>query len=69
MHGISIWHWPIVLVYAGFYFLAVVRILNRVGFSGWWSLLALVPIGNVVALFIFSRAKWPQMEKAAGVFD
>jgi uncharacterized membrane protein YhaH (DUF805 family) len=72
MGGLSNWHWLFFLIYLGFvclYFSGAVRILNRVGFSGWWSLLTIVPLVNFIAIFLFSRAKWPRMEAASGVFD
>jgi hypothetical protein len=35
------------------------RILSRMGFNGWWVLLAVVPIANVVGLWMLSQAVWP----------
>jgi hypothetical protein len=29
------------------------------GFNGWWVLLALVPIANVIGLWMLSQAEWP----------
>jgi hypothetical protein len=40
-------------------FIAAVRILHRTGYSGSWSVVALVPIVNVIMLWIFSKADWP----------
>jgi hypothetical protein len=36
------------------------KILSRVGYSGWWSLLALIPIVNLIALWMFAFGQWPQ---------
>ena len=44
------------------YFVAMTRILNRMGFSGWWSLLIFVPIGNIIGLWQLSKARWPGVE-------
>jgi uncharacterized membrane protein YhaH (DUF805 family) len=44
------------------YLIASVRILNRTGYSGWWSLLVLIPVVNVIALWKFSKARWPAIE-------
>jgi hypothetical protein len=38
------------------------RIVARAGFHPAWSLLALVPIANVIALWIFAKKKWPALE-------
>jgi hypothetical protein len=62
MGTLSIWHWLIFLASAWLsvvYWIALVRILNRTGYRGWWSLLSLVPVVNVVALWRFSKAAWP----------
>ncbi|MGZ3274467.1 MAG: hypothetical protein ACXU82_10380 [Caulobacteraceae bacterium] len=39
--------------------LAGARILTRLGFNGWWVLLGLVPIANVIGLWMLSQADWP----------
>jgi hypothetical protein len=35
------------------------RILRRAGYHGAWSLLIFIPLLNLVALYIFSKIKWP----------
>ncbi len=37
------------------------RILMRAGFSGWWALLALIPVVNLVMLWIFAFIDWPAL--------
>ncbi len=39
------------------YFIA--KILDKAGFSRWYSLLSLVPIANIVCLWIFAFIDWP----------
>jgi uncharacterized membrane protein YhaH (DUF805 family) len=39
---------------------AMVRILNRTGYSGWWLLVGFVPVVGVIALSRFSKAKWSE---------
>ena len=36
-----------------------VRIIRKAGYSGWWVLMALVPIGNLVMLGFFAFKEWP----------
>ncbi len=62
MGGLSIWHWLIVLIYVGAVIFPVSRILQRLGLSGWWSLLSVVPIVNIVALWALAVVSWPQGE-------
>jgi uncharacterized membrane protein YhaH (DUF805 family) len=39
-----------------------VRILHKAGYSGWWCLLAFVPVVNLVMLYIFAfAADWPNL--------
>ena len=46
-----------------FYLIAMVipvaKVLQRTGFSTWWMLLFLVPVINVVGMWIFAFGKWP----------
>jgi len=35
------------------------NILKKAGYSPWWALIYVVPIGNLVALWIFAYTKWP----------
>jgi hypothetical protein len=52
----------LMLVYAGFTALAVaaaVSIVRKAGYSGWWVLLGLVPLVNLVMVFAFAFADWP----------
>lgn len=37
----------------------VYKILERTGHSGWLVILALIPVVNVVALWVFAYKKWP----------
>ncbi|PFG41699.1 hypothetical protein ATJ88_0341 [Isoptericola jiangsuensis] len=39
--------------------IAYVRIIQKAGYSGWWVLVALVPILNVIMFFVFAFARWP----------
>jgi hypothetical protein len=36
-----------------------VRIIRRTGYSGWWVLMAFVPLGNLIALAFFAFSEWP----------
>jgi len=36
-----------------------VRILHRMGYSGWWALIAAIPLGGFVGLWILAFSDWP----------
>jgi uncharacterized membrane protein YhaH (DUF805 family) len=51
----------IIVVIALIYFIPLVKILHKAGYSGWWSLLMLVPILNIIMLYVFAFADWPAL--------
>ena len=60
MGGFSIWHWTIVGALLALFGVPVWRILNRLGFSGWWAILAFIPWVNVVGLWVIAFIRWPR---------
>ncbi len=38
---------------------AAVKIVTKAGYSGWWVLIALVPLGGAVMVLVFAFSKWP----------
>lgn len=62
MHSLGIWHLIglVVLVLIVWAFVAVFgRILNRAGYSRWWLLTLVVPLVNLIMLWVFAFANWP----------
>ena len=55
--------WLIVLVVLALLvwgFVAVFgRIVNRAGYSRWWLLTMVVPVLNMIMLWVFAFASWP----------
>lgn len=39
------------------------KILRKAGYSGWFCLLAPVPLVNIIALWIFAVADWPSLRR------
>jgi hypothetical protein len=39
----------------------IAKILQKAGFSGWWSLITAVPIVNIVMLYVFAHSDWPAL--------
>jgi hypothetical protein len=38
---------------------ALVRIVQRAGYNGWWVLIMFVPFANVLGLWYFGFGPWP----------
>lgn len=55
----SIWHWMIVGIWLFVLVFPMWRIATKAGFSGAWSLLMLIPLLNVVMMWVFAFVKWP----------
>lgn len=36
------------------------RIVERAGYHGAWALLVLVPLVNIIALWVFAFSQWPR---------
>lgn len=41
----------------------VARILRRAGRSRWWTVLAFVPLLNLICLWVFAFVRWPSVDK------
>ncbi|MHA6915916.1 hypothetical protein ACQUJO_22700 [Ralstonia pseudosolanacearum] len=42
------------------------QVLLRTGFSQWWTLLVLLPLVNLIALWIFAFSTWPRQSSEPG---
>jgi uncharacterized membrane protein YhaH (DUF805 family) len=65
MDNFTIWHWLIILTVAGLeliWVIPIVKILHKAGYSGWWCVLMLFPIANIVVLWVFAFARWPNLK-------
>jgi len=52
------WLWFIVIVAVVVY--PAGRILRRIGFSPFWSILIFFPLLNLIALWVLAFAEWPR---------
>jgi uncharacterized membrane protein YhaH (DUF805 family) len=39
-------------------------ILRKAGYSGAWSLLMLIPVVNLIAMYVFAFSNWPVLRRA-----
>jgi hypothetical protein len=42
------------------------QLFSKAGYSGWWSLLMVVPLVNLIALYVLAFSKWPSLRGSAG---
>jgi uncharacterized membrane protein YhaH (DUF805 family) len=44
----------------------IARILHRAGRSGWWTILAFVPLLNLIFMWVFAFSRWPAVDRKVG---
>jgi uncharacterized membrane protein YhaH (DUF805 family) len=64
MGGLSIFHLLIVIGVLVLYLIPAVKILRKAGYSGWWCLILLVPLVNIIMIYVFAFADWPALRRA-----
>ena len=57
------WHWIFFAIFVAVLLYPIGRILGRVGFSPFWSVFALIPFVNLIALWLFALIDWPSGER------
>jgi hypothetical protein len=61
------WQWLIALlmplVVITLVAVPVANILHRAGRSRWWTVLAFVPLLNLVLLWVFAFSRWPAVDR------
>ncbi len=61
--GISIWQLIIILFFILIPLLVFRPIAKKAGYSGWWALAMVIPLVNLIMIWVFAFATWP-VEKA-----
>ncbi|MBU1274078.1 MAG: hypothetical protein KJ720_01755 [Proteobacteria bacterium] len=41
-----------------------VKILKKAGYSPWWAVTMLVPLVNIIFVYVFAFSKWPALASA-----
>ena len=67
MGGFSLWHWLILIVWLIVLGYPVARILRRTGHSTWWVIAFLIPLNNLVSLWVLAFARWPRVPERLDV--
>ena len=62
------WYWLMPAIIPLLFVIVVVvpvaNILQRVGRSRWWTIIAFMPVLNLIALWVFAFSRWPKCEKS-----
>jgi hypothetical protein len=56
----SAWHWIAFTAFAALVLYPTGRILSRIGFSPFWSVVAFIPFANLVGLWFVALTTWPR---------
>jgi hypothetical protein len=57
----ALWHLILILIVLLLLVLPIWRILKRLGLSPWLSLLYLVPLVNLICLWVLAYTRWPNV--------
>jgi len=63
MGDTSLWHYLILLSVLLLYVIPVAMIAKKAGYSAWWCLVAFVPFLNLIMLWVFAFASWPNVRE------
>ena len=63
MGTFSIWNWLILFLVIFVWAKPASVILRRLGFNGWWGLVAPIPVVNLIALWVIAYIDWPGHQK------
>lgn len=61
--GYGFGHWLVFAILAAVVLYPLGRILDRIGFSPFWSVLALIPFANLLALWVLAFSDWPPRQR------
>jgi hypothetical protein len=53
----------LLLLFAIFVFWLARRILEKAGFNPLWAFVLVIPVVNVIMIWVFAFTKWPAFEK------
>jgi hypothetical protein len=59
MEPFGFWQFVSLLFFWALFLIPLWRIVSKAGYSGAWALISLIPVINIIALWIFAFVKWP----------
>jgi hypothetical protein len=69
MAGLGLFYLVFFIGYLFVFCYPISRVLKRLGFSGWLALLAIVPLGNLIGLWMLAFKPWPRDARAVEAFS
>ena len=63
MGSLSIWHWLFVIFFVVILGFPIARILTRMGYSKWWTIVYFLPFANIVGTWILAYSRWPAVDR------
>ena len=63
MGSLSIWQWLFVIFLIVVMSIPIARILTRLGYSKWWTIVYFIPFVNIVGIWILAYSRWPAVDR------
>lgn len=63
MGSMSLWHWFILIFFIVALGVPIAKILGRLGFSKWWTIVYFIPFVNIVGIWILAYVRWPAVNR------
>ncbi|MGC1857955.1 MAG: hypothetical protein WA725_14535 [Pseudolabrys sp.] len=63
MGSLSVWQWLIFIFFIVFLGITIARILTRIGYSKWWTIVYFIPFVNIVGIWILAYSRWPAVDR------
>jgi membrane protein DedA with SNARE-associated domain len=61
MDDFSFWNGITLVIWVAVFLVPAWKIAKKAGFHGAWSLLMLLPLVNIVMLWVFAFVRWPNL--------
>ena len=63
MMGYGYEHWFVFVIGAVLFLYPIGKILGRIGFSPFWSIVAVIPLANLIGLWVMAFTDWPRIDR------
>ena len=64
MGSLGIWQWLFVIFLIVVLSIPIARILTRIGYSKWWTIVYFIPFVNIIGIWILAYSRWPAVDQA-----
>ena len=64
MQSISFWQGLFVIFFIVALSIPIARILTRIGYSKWWTIVYFIPFVNIIGIWILAYSRWPAVDRA-----